>query len=573
MSVTFKASDNQTGEKSRYFFSSEDFEASKSFISRDGTCKKLSLGDSLGDWQEATSSKTETHYENLIADLPVLFADSSGVSGFSERQAEVLLGNLALYTSLRFSRSLCQLTLVPKSEAIDDSVFEQESDISFERPFSSKDAYQLLNSEQFSRLVELVALRVHFDYQEPLVLQIQGAKTPNPIKRQGLEKVYLLLQRFFRGSSSGNSISILSSYLGRLQEALLNILVFQAPSFLEIRPETTEYISRGECLTLSGAATEREASLFLLRILAPQALVENFELTLKQAHEMGFPKKPRTVFTSNGFDSDDEFKVHLANALPGAKYVVGQHGVGYGVAKTRDICPELNACDLFLSWGWSSDHEQVRPFGQLKPKVKVNRLEKMRSVTLFLRSEMFSFFLFADMNEPNNKYFGNVIQLAIELDNLGISTNLRVHGATSISRRKFLSSSIADLEHVSIANTREPLQKLLSTGVGAVFTYDSTGMLELGTSGLPFFSFMPDGLDLIRDDFLSNYEALRKEGLLSENPKIAASMISNWMNADGNLRLRHKNALGFFTEGIAHYPSDKLLSLRALLRNPINFSK
>ena len=81
MGVTFKASDNQTGEKSLYFFSSEDFEASKSFISREETCKKLSLGDSLGDWQEATFSKTETHYENLIADLPVLYADSSGVSG------------------------------------------------------------------------------------------------------------------------------------------------------------------------------------------------------------------------------------------------------------------------------------------------------------------------------------------------------------------------------------------------------------------------------------------------------------------------------------------------------------
>jgi putative transferase (TIGR04331 family) len=302
-----------------------------------------------------------------------------------------------------------------------------------------------------------------------------------------------------------------------------------------------------------------------MKILAPSSLSEGYGATLERAYSLGFAKNPSVIFTSNSFDTDDEFKVHLAEALPSAAYVVGQHGNNYGISKITEICPEQHASDLFLSWGWGGEADGIHAFGQIKPALKGRFPSNVRGVTLFLRDE-YDVFLQADMHELNRRYFESIRELCCHLNDLQITTHLRLHTSTSSFTRNFLEKAVEKMPFVKISGDRPSMRKLLASGMGIVFGYDSTGMLEMGTAGIPFFLFAPDGLGLVRQEYRANYDSLRSAGLLSEDPAQAAQLISEWITAPKKTRSMHAESLRLFTEGIAHYPKNKLWRLRKVLK-------
>jgi len=89
----------------------------------------------------------------------------------------------------------------------------------------------------------------------------------------------------------------------------------------------------------------------------------------------------------------------------------------------------------------------------------------------------------------------------------------------------------------------------------------------MGTAGIPFFLFAPDGLGLVRQEYRANYESLRSAGLLSEEPAQAAQLIHTWISASREERKAQREAIQNFTKGIAHSPKNKLRSLRQILKN------
>jgi len=570
LGLEFTARKTKDRNETRFFFSLRDLEESLEENSAQGTPKvHLSLGASFGDWQRSTANISKSIYKDLVEDAPSIFRVMRGLEDTSTRKGEVLVGSLAFYISLRFARSQKQIEQLGNRYLLIDTGFKARAEFEFQRPSTSKEAFELLVSSEFNEFVDYLAVRLHFGSTDSLSVELKNLNKMPDKDVSFIKKIYLLLQKVLASRSSQNSISIVSSYLGRRKDFLLQSLLYQAPSLLEVRPSrAAEQEGGARKLSLRGQATRRDTVLFILSALVPHALLEGFDSTLQRAHSVGFAKNPSTIFTANSFDTDDEFKVHLANALPDVKYVVAQHGVGYGVSKTKDICPELNACDLFLSWGWGADQEKIYPFGQIKPKLRAKFPRKLKGVTLFLRSEMFSFFLSVDMHEPNRHYFNEIVGLCNQLNDLKIPTSIRIHNATSSDRRAFLIESIKDMRFVSVPDSAPSIKKLLASGIGIVFTYDSTGMLEMGTSGLPFFCFIPDGVELIKGEFRQNYAELERVGLLSADSGEAAPLISSWIKADDVVRADQLKKLENFTSGIAQYPKNKTLALRSLLTKP-----
>jgi len=305
-----------------------------------------------------------------------------------------------------------------------------------------------------------------------------------------------------------------------------------------------------------------------MKILMPTSLLEEFNQTLARAHLLGFPTKPSVIFTSNSYHSDDEFKVHLANSLPSATYIVGQHGNGYGVSSHEDIRPHQNVSNIFLSWGWHN--REVKPFGQIKPRVKAKFPRHPKGVTIFLRHDSLNHLLQADMNSINRHYFRSVSQLCGHLNDLGILTNVRMHPSTSITARKSLIDDIKNLPLVRISNSRPSMKKILDSNMAIVFAYDSTGMLEMAASQIPFFCFVPDGIELVKEDFHENYDALRRAGLLNEDPRESAKMVATWLRASKSERKSQSEELKNFSKGIVFYPRNKIWHLSQLLRSHKN---
>jgi putative transferase (TIGR04331 family) len=572
LGITFPAKNTNTGIESKWCFSRQDFDNSfRSHRAGDLHPSYLSLGDDFEDWHKATAHLTSDIYPQLLDDFREIFV-TSGSGAISHRQAEVLVGGLANSIAQRIARATKQVQLLGDSHSVDDLQINRFDLLNLRTPKSTDDSYGLLASEEIGSLIETLAVRRHFELPSSVRLTSENSyahleSDENEAKKPLVTRVYLNVQKHLSARSSKNSVSIVSSYLGRGKEILLSLSLGQTPSLLEVRPplETAHFVSSRGSLILENEST-RATALFLMKVLAPWSLTEGFGATLERAYSLGFARNPSVIFTSNSFDTDDEFKVHLAEALPSAAYVVGQHGNGFGTSKTEEICPEQNASDLFLSWGWGEKADGIHPFGQIKPALKGKFPSNVKGVTLFLRDEYY-FPLQADRHELNRRYFMRIEQLSSCLNDLQITTHLRLHTSTSSFRRKYLEKSVEDFQFVKIPRDRPTMGKLLSSGMAIVFGYESTGMLEMATAGIPFFYFAPDGLGHVRQKFRPNYDYLRSAGLLSEEPLQAAQLISTLISTSREERKTQREAIQNFTKGIAHSPKNKLRELRRILRN------
>jgi hypothetical protein len=260
--------------------------------------------------------------------------------------------------------------------SVNDRTIEKSNTFNLETPKNTSESYRLLASEEMSYLIDNLTVRRHFRLASKVlattsssdsVLQFDKSDGSQSIVHRG----YLKIQKCLSENSSKNAISISASYLGRRQEIFLSLILGQTPSLLEVRPplELGHYFSARRTVRLESESI-RATALFLMKILAPSSLSEGYGATLKRAYSLGFARNPSVIFTSNSFDTDDEIKVHLVEALPSAAYVVGQHRNNYGISKTTEICPERNASDLFLSWGWGGEADGIHAFGQIKPALK-----------------------------------------------------------------------------------------------------------------------------------------------------------------------------------------------------------
>jgi len=566
----FYAKRIESGIVSRYFFSSRLLREEANRGPENHSYVHLSLGEQLSDWHKDTDHFSRELYGTLLQSSKPFFSPS--LKSTSDRQAEVLVGSLIILIARRIARSKSQIEKLGDPREFSHLSAKAPQILDLKIPRSTAESYKLLQSPEFSDFIDYLAFARHFGLPGAICVKMTTRGRQNG--PQTLEKrrnvaiwAHLATQKMIAVASSRNTISIVSTYLGRWPEVLLSLLLGQTPSLLEVRPvlkmdsghSTREFV-------LEGSDPTKNTAEVILKILMPWSLVEGFEATLQRAISLGFARNPRVIFTSNGFDTDDEFKVHLAKALPRAAYVVGQHGNEFGVSKVKDLCPELRASDLFLSWGWGGDEQGVHPFGQIKPALRVRKPIKVRGVTLFLRDEL-DLFLLADMHEINNRYFRNIEGLCASLNDLQVTTHLRLHTSTSLCTRNFLEKAVEKMPFVAISGDRPSMRKLLASGMGVVFGYDSTGMLEMGTAGIPFFLFAPDGLGLVRREFRANYDSLRCAGLLSEDPAQAAQLISTWISASRVERKTQREAIQNFTKGIAHSPKNKLRALRKILKN------
>ena len=572
MGITFPAKNTNTGIESKWFFSRQDFDNSlRSHRAGDLHPSYLSLGDDFEDWHKATAHLTSDIYPQLLDDFREIFV-TSGSGAISHRQAEVLVGGLANSIAQRIARATKQVQLLGDSHSVDDLQINRFDLLTLRTPKSTEDSYSLLASEEIGSLIETLAVRRHFELPSSVRLISENSydhleSDENEATKPLVTRVYLNVQKRLSARSSKNSISIVASYLGRGKEILLSLVLGQTPLLLEVRPplKTTNHVSSRGSLILESEST-RATSLFLMKVLTPWSLIEGFGETLERAYSLGFPRNPSVIFTTNSFDTDDEFKVHLAEALPSATYVVGQHGNNYGISKTTEICSEQYASDLFLSWGWGGEEYGVHPFGQIKPALKGKFPSNVKGVTLFLRTQ-YGFVSQADTHEIDRHYFMRIEQLCASLNDLQITTHLRLHTSSSLFTKNLLEKAIEKMPFISISGDRPSMRKLLASGMGIVFGYDSTGMLEMGTAGIPFFFFAPDGLGLVRQEYQANYDSLRSAGLLSEDPDQASQLISTWISASRVERKTQREAIQNFTKGIAHSPKKKLRALRKILKN------
>jgi putative transferase (TIGR04331 family) len=280
----------------------------------------------------------------------------------------------------------------------------------------------------------------------------------------------------------------------------------------------------------------------LLRFFIPCVYIEGYNKINIAIDVLKWPKNPKFIFTSNSFLHDEVFKFWTAKKVHnGVPYYVGQHGSDYGTRFDSINYVEFKTCDKFLSWGWE--------FYQNESKVKIKPVFNFKAPGGKIKYDIDGGLLIIQRSSgsryaPQDNYYEHILYQRklfkfVEglLDNIKSKVIIRLHkGVKSLGSddaeiwSNFLGKSSVDVQ-------KEPLTNLISKSRLLLFTYDSTGVLELLGLNVPIICYWNNSGHYSEDNLISYakpyYDNLKKANILFYDVDEAVDFINkNWSNID-----------------------------------------
>lgn len=337
------------------------------------------------------------------------------------------------------------------------------------------------------------------------------------------------------GLSRNEDAFIINSYLPRREELKLQFRLGQCPQMW--RSPTVKTVApdpkQRQCLSIPSAHHEgferyvREE----LSDLIPTCYVEGYDQLTEQVKSLRWPSRPKFIFTSNNFDTDEIFKAWAgAKVEGGTPYFVGQHGSNYGTFLGSKKWPELVTCDRFFTWGWKDEDPRHVPAFVLrtagrKPQghSSMGGLLLIETVISHLITAWDSYFEFLGYLDEQFRFAAALPATIQEKLTVRLHAEYGQHNLSEKRRWKDRNP------HVKIDSGAIPIQSLIARSRLVVYSYDSSGMLETLASNIPTMCFWPGGLSHLLDEAKPYYELLRAAGILCDSPEQAAEMVaSRW---------------------------------------------
>lgn len=358
--------------------------------------------------------------------------------------------------------------------------------------------------------------------------------------RKGLSKVRILLTPFSKAL-------ILSSYLPRRLEWALSIrnLAFPQNGKLNLEIEGCKVDKRMREIFSAHLIASEDTGIekFILGTLVkvfPFHFLESFDEIRQLVNSSFLPKNPRFILTSNDFDSNDFFKIWVADKTRlGVKFIVGQHGNNYGTDRLTIQSIEERTCDSFLTWGWETESSSHIPLFNLR-NPRGRQIESNSAGHILLTQLHFpNQYSYWDSVSEFEDYFQSQVDLVSCLDpNLRDKLLLRLHPAHS--------SFGWDEQHrwnqlfgnLNVETGHSDIRRLLMDSRIVIHGYDSTGLLETLQGNYPSLCFIPYGLEHLTPEARVDYQNLMDVGMiftsaaeLASHLQIIFSDIDGWWNS------------------------------------------
>lgn len=339
---------------------------------------------------------------------------------------------------------------------------------------------------------------------------------------------------------------ISSSALPMKEEIKLQLSFGQCPQLWRSPPLKTVNLDREKRLNfILNAESHQGFERFVRRQLSeiiPICYLEGYEQLTQEVKALPWPRKPKFIFTSNRFGTDEVFKVWTASKVEeGVPYYVGQHGNNYGthIYAGNEQWPERISADKFFSWGWSKQGTNVFPaiiFKQVNRKApKFNPLGGLLLIEKTNPPHIWPwdrYFEYADYQEDQFRFEEG---LSDQVRSMVVVRLHHEHGSYNwfAVQRWQDRSPLAKIDKGATS-----LGSLISESRIVVHSYDSTGILETLAANIPTLCFMQEGLGHLCASARPYYELLKDAGILVETPAQAAEMIE-----------KHWNNIGAWWEG------------------------
>ncbi len=266
----------------------------------------------------------------------------------------------------------------------------------------------------------------------------------------------------------------------------------------------------------------------------PRIFLEHFgEMRALSLEAM--PKKATYVFTSNSFHIDEVFKFWIAELkTAGTKYIIGQHGNNYGANLLTSQTPEQTTSDYFLTWGWRSSNPKFLPTTCFNIAGRPHTSSKDGGLLLLSQQAPGEHQAWDETRE----YYDQLTQQHDFVDllelNIESSTTVRISPLNTRIGDNFPNSWTNSIGKCSLDLGNISYRKIRSGYRLAVFSYDSTGLLEGLASNIPTMGFWLDGLDHLNAFARSKYQYLiDAEIVFLDSKKCASKVNSIWNDVSG----------------------------------------
>ncbi len=475
-----------------------------------------------------------------------------GVSN-DQRYWKIILGHwFRRYVETVFNRTrTLQLCIAQNSidstTVLESSAYSLATNDSYTAIWASND--DRWNHELYVRIMKLMPeLNIHFKY----LADDSGEKQFCWQKNEQMDLRARTLS-LFRGAAdraisllqADDDVVIVNSYLPRKQELKLQALLGQIPRLPSSNISPINMVQdierrRELCMQLTDRQTGDIEQIVrtLLFDLLPICYLEGFSSIKEHCERLSWPSKPRTIFTSNNFDTDEIFKSWVADkVLQGAKYIAGQHGNNYGTHR-HHVYPSIEeiTADCFVTWGWKDGLPQHWPAFLLKTVgKKVERTTEIASELLLIqfglphRLNTWDVFAeFDDYFEDQKRFVRGLAEPPHKQLRVRLSRAHEQMGWEEFARWRQFNSQI------NLDDGAENLDVLIAKSRLVVHAYDSTGILETLSQNIPTVAFWQNGLEHVRDSARPWYQLLIDVGIVHLSAASAAAHVNSvWDDVAG----------------------------------------
>jgi putative transferase (TIGR04331 family) len=334
---------------------------------------------------------------------------------------------------------------------------------------------------------------------------------------------------------------IIGSYLPLAVEVRLNLALRQLPQRWQTPVISFPLPGDRSMLAHELSAPGESGAAGFVRDLLPRVLpscfVEGYRNLSAEAEALPWPSQPRFIFTSNNFDTDEVFKAWTAlKSEQGIPYFTGQHGNNYGTHFYfgNQNWPERSASDGFFTWGWSDSRMDTFAAFNFKVASRGSMMDAKGGLLLIETSVEHRFSPW-DVTSDHLLYLSQQLRFVDALPNpirqvltvrLPIGANCFPHCE---SMRWAESQPGLTLDH-----GLKTFNSLVRRNRLVVFSYDSTGILEMLATNRPFICFWPGKWDHLESSAIPYYESLREVGIFQESAEAAAQMVASiWADVSG----------------------------------------
>lgn len=349
-----------------------------------------------------------------------------------------------------------------------------------------------------------------------------------------------------------NEYVLISSYLPLKLDLLLQVKLGQLPKIWRQMPVPRFRLGR------EMHEVHRQTQLNLPSILPelimthiPLAYREGYKELADAAEKLPWPSKPKAIFTSNAYVSDELFKVWAAKRVEeGVPLVIGQHGGNDGMASWSFVeSHQIRIADRYLTWGWSrSEHPKVVPVGNFKNANNV------------CKPDLTGKALLVQMSLPRMSYFLYSVPIASQWlsyldDQFRFVKSLPRHIQDQLLVRLFpedygwcQKQRWKDaFPFVQLDEARRPMASSMRSSRISISTYNATTYLESMSLDFPTLMFWNPNHWEVRESVQHDFDALRSVGIFHDSPESAAKRltaiwddVSGWWNHSATKDVRRK---------------------------------